>query len=99
MGTAEGGQDNSIFEMHSRGLPIIARKMSGAEGSGVAKRPRTHTDALGQSQVARAGGGTSSLSCSWSSQGRRTASGESELFMGGEGLLVLGLGPLHFDLL
>lgn len=41
MGTTEGGQDNPACEMRSRGLPVSAGKMSGAEQSGGIERPST----------------------------------------------------------
>lgn len=61
MGTAKGGQDNSIFEMHSRGLTIIARKMSGAEESGAAEGSTIRPDALCHNQDL---GWCSGFSCS-----------------------------------
>lgn len=55
MRTTEGGQDNSVCEMHSRGLPVNAGKMSGAEWFGVIEHPSTPPDAFPQVWVARAG--------------------------------------------
>lgn len=56
-----GGQFNSVCEMHSRGLPVNAGKMSGAEWSGVIEHPSTPPDALHQMWVARAGCGAGFL--------------------------------------
>lgn len=77
MGTTERGQDNSVCEMHSRGLPISAGKMSGPEWSGVTELPRTTPDVLYHGWVAKAAGGDGFLfilicgGWSWPFQGRR----------------------------
>lgn len=57
LGTAKEGWDNSICEMHSRGLPVSARKMSGAKWSGVTEYTPNPTDALHQDRWLSAGVG------------------------------------------